>query len=248
MVLIPPDVAADLSSPRTGVDCQTMGRGQCRQKERRSHRNGRRDTSRLGAITEVADDETLGERAEPLGGQGHAPGRIESPARVQRTDMPAVEVELGDEPEPRTLLFLDRIRRGPGIGDEEALPRDTVALVFQELNVEGRKILGHVGGPLEGAVQDRLVGSIESVDPAQAEVGGLEAVAGAEGRDRESLVYRARLPVHGNGEGAHALCLARSGLGQHWRLPSSLTMRNRLGAAMGAPVKLCRNRGTDPSR
>ena len=115
-------------------------------------------------------------------------------------------------PEPRTLLFLDRIGRGPGIGDEETLPLNTVDLVFQELDVKGREILGHVGGAREGTVQDRLVGAVHGVDPAQAEFGGVEAVSGAEGRDRESLVHRARLPIHDEGEGPHAFCLARSGL------------------------------------
>jgi len=102
--------------------------------------------------------------------------------------VPAVEIELRDIAEPRPLLFLDRIRRGPGVGDEETLPRSPVGLVFQELDVEGREIFGHVGGAREGAVQDRLIGAVEAVDPAQAEVGGVEAVARVEGRDREAFV------------------------------------------------------------
>ena len=85
---------------------------------------------------------------------------------AERTQVLAVEIELRDVPEPRPLLLLDRIGGGSGVGDEETLPRDTVDLVFQELDVEGREILGHVGGAREGAVQDRLVGAVEGVDPA----------------------------------------------------------------------------------
>jgi len=77
---------------------------------------------------------------------------------AESAQVPAVEVELGDDPEPRPLFLLGRIHRGLGVGDEETLPCTTVDLVFQELDVERREILGHVGGPLEGAVQDRLVG------------------------------------------------------------------------------------------
>src|SRR5579859_6796781 len=174
------------------------------------------------AVTEVPDQDVAAEDSEGRRRQRHGPRRVEPMPAGEPLQQGAARREDVDEAaaRPGVVVVLGRVLFREG----------DVQVAADVVNPE-RGETGRDGGV--GEAVDQVEVAIEDLDGAEAEVGGVQELAGRGAHQGQSLVYRAvvaglvgdRGPVHGDDRAGGV-----DGGFQPAMTPSSVANKNRAGA------------------